>query len=53
MDINEIIGLLSTIPTWAWIIVGFVLFVIIFGDRKLWELEVKYPMKPGVGRGEV
>ena len=29
------------------------IFVALFGDRKLWELEVKFPMKHGVGRGEV
>ena len=32
---------------------GFIIFIFIFGDQKLWELEVKFPTKPGVGRGEV
>ena len=53
MDINEIFGILSTAPTWVWVIVGIMIFVVLFGDRKLWELEVKFPMKHGVGRGEV
>jgi len=53
MDVNEIFGILSTIPTWAWVIGGFVIFAILFGDRKLWEFEVKFPMKQGVGRGEI
>ncbi len=53
MEINEIFGLLSTIPTWVWVVGGIVIFVILFGDQKLWEFEVKFPMKHGVGRGEV
>ena len=53
MDTNQILELLSTIPTWLWVAGGFITFVIIFGDKKLWEFEVKFPMKPGVGRGEV
>ena len=53
MDINQIFELLTTIPTWVWVIGGIIFVVIVFGDRKLWELEVKFPQKQGVGRGEV
>ena len=53
MDINQILELLSTIPTWVWVIGGIIFVVIVFGDRKLWELEVKFPHKQGIGRGEV
>lgn len=53
MDVNKILAILFTIPNWAWVVGGFIVFAILFSDRKLWELEVKFPMKPGVGRGEV
>ena len=53
MEINQILELLSTIPTWVWILGGFIIFMFIFGDQKLWELEVKFPTKSGVGHGEV
>lgn len=53
MDINNIIAMLASVPTWVWIIGAIILYTIIFGDRKLWELEVKFPNKQGVGRGEI
>lgn len=53
MDINYVLGMFSAVPTWVWVIGGIIVFAILFGDRKLWELEVKFPMKSGVGRGEV
>lgn len=53
MDINDITTILSTVPTWVWIVGAFILYAILFGDRKLWELEVKFPNKHGVGRGEI
>jgi hypothetical protein len=53
MDVSQILELLSTIPTWLWVFGGFIIFMFIFGDRKLWKLEVKFPTKSGVGRGEV
>ncbi|QMU61664.1 MAG: hypothetical protein GKR92_08130 [Gammaproteobacteria bacterium] len=53
MDFTQILELLSTIPIWAWAFGGFIIFMFVFGDQKLWELEVKFPTKPGVGRGEV
>jgi len=53
MDINQILELLTTIPAWLWVFGGFIIFMFIFGDQKLWELEVKFPMISGVGRGEV
>ena len=45
--------ILSALPTWVWVIGVFIFIVIVFGDRKLWELEVKFPQKHGVGRGEI
>jgi len=53
MDSTQILELLSTVPTWVWIVGGIILFTIIFGDKKLWEFEVKFPLQTGVGRGEV
>ena len=53
MDVSQILELLSSIPIWVWVLGGFIIFVFIFGDQKLWELEVKFPKKSGVGRGEV
>jgi len=53
MDTSQILAILSTVPTWVWIVGGIILFTIIFGDKKLWEFEVKFPLQAGVGRGEV
>lgn len=53
MDVNQILELLSAIPIWIWVLAGFIIFMFIFGDQKLWELEVKFPVKSGIGRGEV
>lgn len=53
MSINDIFSLLASVPTWVWVIGVFILYALIFGDRKLWELEVKFPNKHGVGRGEI
>lgn len=39
-------------PVWVWVILFFVLAVL-FGDKKLWEYEVKFPFKQGIGRGEI
>ncbi|MBZ0167324.1 MAG: hypothetical protein K8I00_11010 [Candidatus Omnitrophica bacterium] len=39
-------------PWWAWAVL--VLGVLmIFGDRKVWEFEVEFPHRDGVGKGEV
>ncbi|MFK7816374.1 MAG: hypothetical protein AB8B92_08560 [Gammaproteobacteria bacterium] len=53
MDINEIITMLAYVPAWVWVIGAIIFYVMIFGDRKLWELEVKFPNQHGVGRGEI
>lgn len=45
--------LLSEIPVWVWVLGGFIGFVFVFGDSKLWELEAKFPLVEGVGRGSV
>ncbi len=52
MDINPIIEVIQTIPFFVWIILGvFILFL--FGDKQLWEYEVKFPFKEDIGRGEI
>ncbi len=50
---EDLMQLAASIPTWIWIIFGVFIFVMLFGDKKLWDLEVKFPQQPGVGRGEV
>lgn len=52
MELSEILNFFKDLPLWGWIILLFV-YVFIFGDRKLWEYEVKFPMEVGVGRGGV
>ena len=53
MDVlNAIFGYLSQVPWWGWVILVFGL-LFLFGDRGLWDLEVKFPLTDGVGRGEV
>lgn len=52
MDFAEILNFIHNSPGWAWFVIGFVL-LILMGDKKLWEFEVKFPMKQGVGRGEI
>ena len=52
MDINGIILALQNLPIWVWVILVFVVLALA-GDRKLWELEVKFPLKETVGRGEI
>ncbi len=43
----------SSVPTWLWVVGGVVLLAIVFGERTLWEYEVKFPRREGIGRGEV
>ncbi len=52
MEFAEIIHFFEDLPFWGWIILFFI-YMFIFGDRKLWEYEVKFPMEAGIGRGEV
>jgi len=52
MDMNEILNFLLNVPVWAWIILA-IIIVIIFGDRKRWEYEVKILFPAGIGRGEI
>lgn len=52
MEYAEILNFIQNLPTWAWFVIGFAL-LILTGDKKLWEYEVKFPMKQGVGRGEI
>lgn len=52
MELADILSFLKDFPFWGWIIL-LLIYAFIFGDRKLWEYEVKFPMEPGVGRGEI
>ena len=52
MDISSMFELVSTIPIWVWI-AGAIAILILFGDRGLWEYEVKFPFSENAGRGEV
>lgn len=45
--------ILSEVPVWIWVLGGFIGFAFVFGDSKLWELEAKFPLVDGVGRGSV
>jgi len=52
MALSEVVNFVSNIPFWGWIIVFFI-FIILTGDRILWDYEVKFPMEAGIGRGKV
>lgn len=52
MEINEFLNFLKDVPVWGWII-GAIIILIIFGDRKRWEYEVKILFPAGTGRGEI
>jgi len=55
MDLNTVVELmhwLEGVPTWGWVILV-VVILIIFGDRKCWEYEVKFSLVEGIGHGEV
>lgn len=45
-------NLLGDVPWYVWFGL-FIVVMIIFGDRGLWDYEVKFPYTQGVGRGEV
>lgn len=44
--------IVDSIPLYVWFIAGF-LILLMLGDRKLWDYEAKFPLNPGVGRGEI
>ena len=48
----EIVNTIFELPVWVWILLGFGL-LFVFGDRKLWEYEVKFARVTGIGRGEI
>lgn len=52
MEPSIIFDFLKDHPIWGGFIL-FIVYVFIFGDRKQWEYEVKFPKEPGVGRREV
>ena len=49
---SEMEPLLMGMPWYAWL-VAFVVIIVIFGDRVLWDYEIKFPMTEGVGDGEI
>jgi len=53
MDLPEIISWISALPTPILVIGGFILLILIFGEATIWDYEVKFPLKKGIGRGEV
>lgn len=44
--------IIDSIPLYVWFIAGFLLLFLL-GDSKLWDYEAKFPLNPGVGRGEI
>ncbi len=44
---------LTNVPVWVWVVVALIVFAFITGQRKLWDLEVKFPLEPEYGRGEI
>jgi hypothetical protein len=53
---TETILIASFVGNMPWFIWAFFLFIpvmVIFGDRGLWDFEVKFPQTTSVGRGEV
>ncbi len=52
MEIKDIFLAIESFPWWGWLIL-FIVYIIVFGDKKLWSYEVKFPFKEGVGRAEV
>jgi len=52
MEYAEIINFITNLPGWVWFVL-FIVFLIITGDKKEWDFEVKFPLKEGIGRGEV
>lgn len=49
----QILSFLSSVPTWAWIMAIVVFALFMLGDRVLWDFEVKFPLKTGIGSGEI
>jgi hypothetical protein len=43
----------GNMPWFVWAAFLFIPIMVVLGDRKLWEYEVKFPQTTGVGRGEV
>ncbi len=45
--------LLNDMPVWVWVLGGIIGYAFFFGDSTLWELEAKFPLVEGVGRGSI
>ncbi len=52
MDLVILAFSLGDVPWYGWTALV-LLILFIFGDSKQWDYEVKFPMKEGIGRGEV
>ena len=52
MELHSLIELIQSIPFFFWILL-FIILVILFSDKQLWEYEVKFDYAPGVGDGEI
>ncbi len=50
---DTLIDFASTVPTWVWVVSGVIVFMLITGERILWKFETHFPMKTGVGRGQI
>ena len=52
MEYVDVVNFITELPGWAWfvLVIG---FLFITGDKKEWDFEVKFPLKDGIGRGEV
>jgi len=53
MQEMQLAEILAGVPTWAWVLGGFILFALVFGDRGLWDYEVEFPPVEGKGKGEI
>ena len=47
------IEFLTGIPIWIWVIGILILYGYLFGDKKIWEYEAKFPQVPKGARGEI
>lgn len=53
MGIVLTLAFLDSIPVWVYFIAALVIYAFIFGDKVLWEYEVDFRHKEGIGSGEV
>lgn len=53
MELTELATFLDFVPTWVWILIAIFVVFVFFGERILWDLEVKFPLRKGIGRAKV